>query len=80
MAKTTEYRRKSKLPDALQALRGNTHFADFLEAMDVECGHGKTVYTSDPYQSAFNQGRQSFANDIHEAISRLEAESKPTTK
>lgn len=72
--KTTESRRKSKLPDVLDALRGNTHFAAFLAVMDEECGYGRTVFQADSDQSAFQQGRQSFANDVHQAIKTLETE------
>ena len=80
MAKTIQHRKKPLLRDAIETLRGNTHFDSFLEAMDVECGFGKTVFDGDFGQNGFNQGRQSFANDVHQHLSALERESKPTTK
>ena len=44
--------------------------------MDVECGYGKTVFSAEPTQNAFNQGRQSFASDVHTHLQVLERESK----
>tara|TARA_R110002110_G_scaffold95402_1_gene246357 strand:- start:11 stop:241 length:231 start_codon:yes stop_codon:yes gene_type:complete len=76
MTKTTQVRKKPLLRDSLNALRGNTHFNAFLVAMDVECGYGKTVFSAEPTQNAFNQGRQSFANDVHTNLKALERESK----
>lgn len=76
--KTTESRRKSKLPDVLDALRGNRHFEAFLAAMDEDCGYGRNVFVADSNQSAFNQGRQSWANDVHQTIEALTTEAKAT--
>jgi hypothetical protein len=76
MAKTNQVRRVSKLPEALFALRGNAHFEAFLAAMDSECGYGQTVFHADSDQSAFNQGRQSWANDVHKALTDLDKEAK----
>lgn len=76
MTKTTQLRKKPLLRDSLHALRGNTHFNAFLMAMDVECGYGKTVFSAEPTQNAFNQGRQSFASDVHTHLKALERESK----
>ena len=76
MTKTTQLRKKPLLRDSLYALRGNTHFNAFLVAMDVECGYGKTVFSAEPTQNAFNQGRQSFASDVHNHLQALERESK----
>jgi len=76
MTKTTQLRKKPLLRDSLYALKGNTHFNAFLVAMDVECGYGKTVFSAEPTQNAFNQGRQSFASDVHTHLQVLERESK----
>jgi len=76
MTKTTQLRKKPLLRDSLHALRGNTHFNAFLVAMDIECGYGKTVFSAEPTQNAFNQGRQSFASDVHNHLQVLERESK----
>jgi hypothetical protein len=78
MAKTIQLRKKPLLRDSLFALRGNTHFNAFLLAMDVECGYGKTVFDGEQGQNGFNQGRQSFANDVHNHLQALDRESKPT--
>jgi len=75
MNKTTQLRKKPLLRDSLYALKGNTHFNAFLVAMDVECGYGKTVFSAEPTH-AFNQGRQSFASDVHTHLQVLERESK----
>ena len=80
MNKTTQLRKKPLLRDSLYALRGNTHFNAFLQAMDMECGYGKTVFDGEQGQNGFNQGRQSFANDVHHHLQVLDRESKPTTK
>ena len=77
---TTEYKRKQPLADSLANLRGNVHFESFLRAMDGACKHGQTVFDVDPHQSAFNQGRQSFANDVHKAIKALELEGQQPTQ
>lgn len=76
MTKTTQLRKKPLLRDSLYALKGNTHFNAFLVAMDVECGYGKTVFSAEPTQNAFNQGRQSFANDVHAHLKALDKDSK----
>jgi hypothetical protein len=76
MTKTTQLRKKPLLRDSLYALKGNTHFDAFLVAMDVECGYGKTVFSAEPTQNAFNQGRQSFASDVHNHLKALDRESK----
>jgi hypothetical protein len=76
MTKTTQLRKKPLLRDSLYALKGNTHFNAFLVAMDVECGYGKTVFSAEPTQNAFNQGRQSFASDVHNHLKALDRESK----
>jgi len=75
MTKTTQLRKKPLLRDSLYALKGNTHFNAFLVAMDVECGYGKTVFSAEPTQNAFNQGRQSFASDVHNHLKALDRES-----
>jgi len=75
MTKTTQLRKKPLLRDSLYALKGNTHFDAFLVAMDVECGYGKTVFSAEPTQNAFNQGRQSFASDVHNHLKALDRES-----
>jgi hypothetical protein len=74
--KTTESRRKSKLPDVLDALRGNRHFEAYLVEQDEACGYGRTVFKADSNQSAFAQGRQSWANDVHETIQALKTEAE----
>ena len=76
MSKTTQLRKKPLLRDSLYALKGNTHFSAFLVAMDMECGYGKTVFSAEPTQNAFNQGRQSFASDVHTHLQVLDRESK----
>ena len=76
MGNTTQHRKRAVMLESLHALQGNRHFDDFLEAMDFECGYGKTVYDAEPCQSSFNQGRQSFANDVHKHLATLKKESQ----
>lgn len=76
MPKAKQFRREPIMRESLDALRGNSHFVKFLSALDQHCGFGRTVFSADSNQSAFNQGRQSVANDVHEHIAAIERESK----
>lgn len=74
MGKVTQHRKKPLLRDALEAGRGNRLVEDLLTAIDHEAGFGKTVFDAEPCQSAFNQGRQSLANDINNHLAALKKE------
>jgi hypothetical protein len=75
--KSKQIRREPMMRDSLSALRGNVHFEKFLSAINIDCGYGRTVFSADSNQSAFNQGRQSVANDIQEHLAAIERETKP---
>lgn len=75
MAKVTKIKPASKIDDHLYALRGNSHFIEFIEALKVNCRHGEKVFNAESDRlTSYDLGRQDVANFL---VKKLDALSKP---